>query len=107
METVTRSELESTISQLFTKFTKTLETMLNEMQSSIHSLLGSITTPLVALVQEVHGSKVSKQSLVDLQSAMANPPKKFKLSKKHRSSMDFSCEISSASDNSVAMEESS
>ena len=61
VEMVTRSEFESTVSQLFRKFTNTLEMVLNEMQYSVHSLLGSITTPLVALIQEVHGSKVSKQ----------------------------------------------
>ena len=61
VEMGTKSEFESTVSQFFTKFTNTLETVLNEIQSSIHSLLGSIATPLVALVQEVQRSKVSKR----------------------------------------------
>ena len=106
-EMVTKSEFESTVSQLFTKITNTLEMVLNEMQSSIHSLLGSLTMPLVVLVQEVQGSKASKQSLVELQSAMVNPPKKFKLSKKYLSSMDFSSETLSTLDHTEAMEESS
>ena len=60
VEMVTRSEFESTISQLLLKFTNTLEMGPNEMQSLIHSLLVFITTPLV---QEVHGSKVGSDGV--------------------------------------------